>query len=104
MSSGPRYPNLSASTPHTHSKMNMPRPNIESVMPICPGLACSWRSSSGIAIRVMPVATDDGNSPATRAQLRLRRSRAETVGALRRFVLHPDGRDALAGHEVDLQG
>ena len=47
---GRRYPTRSASAPHTHSKRNMPSPNIDKAIPVSVGLACSWRSSSGTEI------------------------------------------------------
>ncbi len=72
MTIGGRYPIRSASTPQIHSKRNMPRPNIESAMPISVGLARSWRSSSGTAISITPVASVEKMSAPIRAPLRLR--------------------------------
>src|SRR5881397_1472272 len=62
----------------------MPRPNMARVTPISLGLALSWRSSRGMAIRSTPVARDEKNMAPTRAPLRLLiRSRSGAlVGAM----------------------
>src|ERR1700687_1477267 len=70
----------SASTPHTHSKMNMPSPNIESAMPIWPG----------------PVANVETNIAAIKAPLRLRIKVAAMIGAYPVVLLQLGERHALA--------
>src|SRR5438445_498512 len=99
---GATYPSRSASTPHTHSKMNMPRPNIERAIPIWVGLARSWRSSSGTALSThAPGHEHSGKATGQLARQRNVRVTLPHAGAQRQRLGsgRPHTRDAvLVGH------